>query len=277
MSHYTESEIAFIKENYPTLGATRCGRQLGRPAEVVRRLAKQWGIQQVNKRVKLDHERNVNPELFRNVTLPEVAYFLGYFWADGHIHTYRNERRNLTYHRIAIEVQKEDGDHLRKVAETFGKWAIVERARKRYGVPMKPTLSLVINNAPLYGFLLDHGYNEKSTLSPTNILSHIPAELRPAFWLGFFDGDGWVLEERTNIGFAGGYDQDWTDLMTLLNGMEARPSVHPYVSPKGHQSSSVTVQNRDGVKAFYDYVKPFSHLGLPRKQKRFEGLFRTPG
>jgi hypothetical protein len=240
-------------------------------------MAKQWGLQQTNKRVKFNHERNVNPEHFYDIKLPEVAYFLGYFWADGHIHTYKNEKKNLTYHRIAIEVQKEDGDHLRKVAETFGRWAVVERTRKRYGAVMKPTLSLVVNNVPLYEFLLAHGYNEKSTCSPTKILAHLPADLRPAFWLGFFDGDGWLTPPRqtdkgwrrgSNLGFTGSYEQDWSDLEEMLNGLGVVHTVGRNEF-QGNHSSRVCAYTRSDIIKFYRYIEPFAYLGLPRKQAKF--------
>lgn len=272
---YSETEIAYLKENYSTLGASRCGRHLGRSIESLRRIAKGLGLPAPGKYVKENHERNVNPEHFYNVVMPEVAYFLGYFWADGYIHYYKSGK--IVYHRIAIEVERSDGEHLRKIAQTFGKWSAQERSRKRYGIDMKPTMTLAINNPPLYQFLFEHGYDEKSVISPTKIVNHIPESLRPAFWLGFFDGDGWVLEDRAGLGFAGSYEQDWSALCDLFKRLEIHYAVYPYISPSGHKSSSVVVQSRAGVSAFYNYISSFAYLGLTRKQERFRAFMNLLG
>lgn len=275
---YTPTELDFIRTNYDTIGATWCGRQLKRNPESLRKIAKAMGLKGPTVRYKPDTERNVNPDHFRDIRLPEVAYFLGYFWADGHIHTYRTEHRNITHHRVAIEVEREDGLHLRSIAERFGRWNIVERQRKRYGVDMKPVLGLIVNNEPVYTFLKDHGYDDKSVLSPDLILAKIPDHLKPAFWLGFLDGDGSITMVRKsprhatvyNIQFAGSREQDWNALEALMHQLGIKCSLRREIRPNGNARSIVLVQNQFGIHAFNDYVKPFAHLGLPRKRKKLD-------
>lgn len=274
---YTPTEIAFIKEQYPTIGATWCGRRLNRPAEVIRRKAKEMGLQGPATRYKPDETRNMNPVHLHDIKLSEVAYFLGFFWADGHIHRYRNKSRNLTYHRVAIEVAKEDGEHLRRIAETFGRWAVVERQRKRYGVTCKPVLGLIINNEPVYRFLFDHGYDSKSVDSPDLILAKVPPHLQPAFWLGYFDGDGSISSVRPpsrrlrtfNVQLCGSYEQDWAAMESMLRDLGIKYALRREMRPNGQSRSIIVIQNQRGIHAFYDYIKPFERLGLPRKQDRF--------
>ncbi len=277
MSLYTDQDLAFIKEHLPKMGATWCAKRLNRHPESLRKKGQEIGVS-CPKPHRADEDRNVNPQHLYDIKLSEVAYFLGYFWADGHIHHYRNEKRNLTYHRVAIEVEKADGEHLKRVAETFGRWPTVERQRKRYGVDMKPVLGLVINNEPVYRFLYDHGYDDKSMISPGLILAKIPDHLKPAFWLGFFDGDGSISSRRKsdrhasvyNVQLCGAYEQDWSATESLYKSLGIRYTIRRDLRPNGQKRSIVLIQNQPGIHALYDYVRPFGHLGLPRKQDRFK-------
>ena len=113
----------------------------------------------------------VNMGLFYNITLPKIAYFLGFCYADGSI------RGNNS--RVTITILVEDARELKNSFSKFGKYCYYEYDRSHKNRRNIGTFHF--NSRGLWQFLFDNDYNEKSTRSADKILSKIPYNLKRFF------------------------------------------------------------------------------------------------
>lgn len=212
MKKYTVKEIDFLKKNYPLYGSKYCANILKRKESAIYAKANKIGLKRTN-RPKHDMFKSVSVKQFQNITNFEVAYFLGFFWADGYIKHYISN--NINNWKIVLEINKEDAENIEKLMTNIGKWAIFKRKRKR---SWKETWSYSTNNEILYKFLENNDFNKKSNCEPTKILNQIPCNLHCYFWRGFFDGDGSCCKngKRFNLKFSRTYNSNFLELQKKL-------------------------------------------------------------
>lgn len=216
----------------------------------------------------------IDVKQFENITTNEVAYVLGFLWADGSIY-----HKDYQY-RIEIEIAKSDADVLYNTFFCLGKWNIQTRRRKR---AKQASVKFGCNNRFLYQFLRDMEYDNKSVKSPTKILSRIPTKLHHYFWRGYLDGDGCIYLTKKNgrvngirVNFWGTYQQDWTDLRLLCTSLGVNVTTYKYdriVRGKHQKSSSLYILGKDGRKTFLNYIFQGEPIGLTRKMLKYH-LFR---
>ncbi len=266
---YSNEEISFIKENYPKYGPKYCAIQLNRDADAVCIFAKRLGIKKngFNKHPSL---QKVNPEQFWNITTPEVAYFLGYFWADGYINYKMNKTSNC--YIVAMEIITEDMQDIWPHLHKIGKWHTSKRQRKDW----KPISMMGTNSKDLYEFLEQNGYKSKSNEGPDKILAKIPENLKACWWRGYFDGDGSLSfgdrlgDKWKSLQFSSTYNYDWTYILTYLKNLGiSNPRVRQEISKKGHKCSKLSLYRTKDIKIFTEYLLR-SHIGLSRKTNKIK-------
>src|ERR1700761_1933412 len=127
--------LEIIKVNYPILGYQKTANLLGISV---------YRLKNIIKRDKLilERKRNVSIDNFNKITKKEVAYFLGFLWADGCV--VRDE--------IQILIKESDGEEIYKVLSSFGKWNIKNKIAKLNGKEYKQTL-ISINDKYIREFL----------------------------------------------------------------------------------------------------------------------------
>ena len=117
---WSNDDDTFIKENYSENGAFFCSKILKRNIHSIHSRAsllnchlslEMKSITNKNNNKKYQENRpnsdfKVNIENFLNITKKEVAYFLGYFWADGYIPINRNI--SGTRNEIRLGIAEED-------------------------------------------------------------------------------------------------------------------------------------------------------------------------
>jgi len=279
--YITPAEETFIRENYPSRGSHYCAKELGISALKIQRCANERlgihlnpGMQsEVTRLWAAEYNRDnggVRINMFHNITCPNVAYFLGFLWADGHV-----EKRT---NRISLKVRLDDGQAIMGAFNTIATFSITANQATTGTRNNKASLSIRVNNSQLRAFLGEYGYLGKSGGSPDKILSHIPEHLRHYWWRGYFDGDGHVyLSPKTNtLGFASTFEQDWgftTRLMTMLG--VARHKITRYTTNRGHKSSSLIIQNMVEIHIVLSYIYQgfeTDRIGLPRKHDKFLAL-----
>ena len=114
-------------------------------------------------------------EFFR-VWTPEMAYVLGYWWADGCM-------RIKTHGAYEFEIASNDREHLETIAQTIG---------GNYGLRQvfmdSQCYKITFCSKEMYQDILAHGGTPHK--SRTIGFPHVPPELLPHFVRGVVDGDG---------------------------------------------------------------------------------------
>lgn len=265
---YTLEQEQIIRDNYPSFGAKYCAKILGKNAEAVSAKAKRMGIRKKGRR-KHPSMQKINPEQFWNIETPEVAYFLGYFWADGSIVYAKNKTCNS--YTICMEIISTDAKDIMPIMNKLGTWAINSRKRQSN---WKETTTFSTNSKDIFDFMFNNDYKTKSFSEPTKILSKIPEHLKPYWWRGYFDGDGSLYiskEDRyKSMQFSSTFDYKWTELIKLFKELLITEyNVSNSVSNLGHRASKITIFSKDKIHKFLDYLS-LSKFGLQRKTAKIK-------
>src|SRR3989344_2060844 len=150
-------------------------------------------------RSKLKYSVN---EIFFDTWTPQMAYVLGFTFADGNIH-----KNSLSW-----DVQKKDRNVLLRI--------------KRF---LKATYPISLQRRASYRFrirnqLLICGAIKRGLLPKKNIrneLPNIPEECLRHFVRGYLDGDGWIIlrkgKTELDIGFASGNKEFLNDLNLIIS------------------------------------------------------------
>lgn len=265
---YTPEEEEIIRNNYELYGPKYCAKLLNRDESSVYTKAKRMKLKK-NGREKHPSMQKINPEQFWNITTKEVAYFLGYLWADGYINYRKNKTCNN--YKIALEIKSIDAVDILPIFNFLGVWAISTRKRKN---TWEETTTISTNSKDLYIFLKDNNYNIKSIAEPTLILEKIPKHLRAYWWRGYFDGDGSISfgsypARWKAIGFSAVLDCEWIEVKSLLSELNiTKYNINKYVHKiKNHTSSKFTIQNKKEIIKFINFLLK-SEIGLYRKTKK---------
>lgn len=254
---WTESEIEFLRQNYLARGAKWVAEQLHKTPSAVHHKAERLRL--------LKPRKQINMRLFKNIK-PDMAYFLGLLWADGHLSDIKCE----------LKLVETDMHEIIPLLKRIGDWGIF--LRKPAKSTWKPTVSAVSCNLPFRTFLSEHGYSTKSFLSPTRILNFIPLRFHPYFWRGYFDGDGCLFihkAEKWNHGtlsFSGSYEQDWSPLDNLMKSMGLKHKLSRTRNLKtGHSYSKITLSNKPDLLRFGEFLfgAPASFPSISRKKQAF--------
>ena len=140
-------------------------------------------------------------------TPKELAYFLGFFWADGY--------NILKSNYCIIELVKEDLDDVLPIFKRLYNFNYTERTRKN----RKPQAAINVSSGELKEFLTENGKYPKTSESHEKIMNKIPDEFLKYFIRGLFDGDGCFYHKGTmrQVYISGNYDQDWGYLLKYFS------------------------------------------------------------
>lgn len=133
----------------------------------------------------------VNRDFFQNIDTEEKAYWLGFIYADGSIHSSIN--------RLQILLSTKDKSHLLKFAKIFAA-KVVDKKRK-YG-----TSVCYVYGSKICNSLIEKGVKPRKTyIDSSEIFNHVPSGLLNHFVRGYFDGDGTVGKNNITsfCGFVG--------------------------------------------------------------------------
>lgn len=199
---------------------------------------------------------------FISVTTTEVAYLLGFLWADGHVCAANNG--------IVVDCVKDDMDVLEPVFDRTGVWRKASMSRQG----KRPSRVFRTYNPALCAYLGSCGYQSKATRSQEAILSTIPSHLHRFFWRGYFDGDGCIyISPRTTakVSIAGSYDQDWTSFKRLAVQLGI-PTQVTKRHDKRSRSSTIFVLGQHNILAFLRWIYQgfdTDRIGLKRKHDKY--------
>lgn len=275
---YSDSDISFLRKYYPIHGASFCSIKLNRPVVSIHRICSKHGIKiphnLVVKLRSLGQERvfknhyKIDINRFVDIRLPEVAYFLGYFWADGYIKIQSKEIGHQYIFTMCIV--REDYEDIKDELNRIGQWNI--SIKKKNIIQKRPNDSACVStyNKPLVIYLTGLDMHKKSHISPSRLLSTIPIHLQHYFWRGFMDGDGSIRVSKTSyVSMAGSFDQNWSDLEDILKFLSIKYRIERRPTPIGG-SSQVIFNSLEDIYKWGKYIyKENSDIGLRRKYDRW--------
>ena len=258
-----ECEIKYIKENCPYYGVKKVAKALGRGNSIVRAALKKYGIKTPKRNESIesippffDREYIIFENRFKTIT-PELAYWLGFFWADGTV-GFGNCMR--------IEITEEDGNELEKIFLSIFPFLITKRARRN----RKKQMSFSVTDKNIGEMLKSLGKYPNSFESHEKILNYLNDENLKIFFLrGLIDGDGNFYLNETNkyaqFTLASNINQDWSFLLEYLKSFN--PNIR--IDKTNHGNSSVL--RITGDKNIVNFIKFLKYdeieIGLSRKNK----------
>lgn len=271
---FSIEERDFLFKNYPLLGGKECAILLNRTEDSVYHFVSKHGISVTDDakslifkkaRVKNDEDYPINTKLFRNIDSSEMAYMLGYIWADGYVRIFNDN----TY-RLHMEINSDDARAIKPIFDKLGKWRYSDACRK-IG---KPLTRISISNKEAVKILSALDFERKSHVSPCKVVAQIPVDLRHHFWLGFLDGDGCITfgQWHQEISFSGTYHQPWTALENQLKELKIDYKIKRIIRSNGHKHSRLYICQLDSVYRFGKYLYQSydqDKIGLYRKYAKW--------
>lgn len=264
---WTNTEIEILKNEYPLLGSHKLTNKLNRTNESIL-----WKAKQLKLRV-LDHVRKqhmsenrkdkgnflINLNELLNIQKPEIAYVLGFLWADG---CFRNQNYSITFSNLEKDIKE-----IIHILNIFGKWSY------RKHISKSPMIHGRINGMTAYEYLCNLGYYNKSFQSADLILDKIPENLRMYWWRGYFDGDGHITKNKYKhyIVITSSKSQDWSFVKKLpVNG-------HITINTSKYGSSSqFRITKKEDTIIFLRYIYnnyEKDKIGFSRKYNMYKNKY----
>ena len=214
---YTEEEINFLKEFGPKFGPKICADKLGRGLEGVKSKFYKLNIpisggdvteEEIKSLVFNSSYVDLNIEFKNHKNPKELAYWLGFFWADGYI------RKDS---ELVIEITEEDGIMLEPIFMRLASFKIYKRSREG----RKPQMSFYYRDKNIAQILKSLGKYPNSIESHEKILNYIPEKYRNYFIRGLIDGDGCFYTDSKHVQFSitNSINYDWNYLQNYLDNV----------------------------------------------------------
>lgn len=268
-SQCPDKYISFLRDNYSILGARKCAEKLGLSYASIGQYAHRLGIT-LSSPDRSEITSKFDSTLFTTVRTPEIAYILGFIYADGHV-----EKSNHTSKRVSFCMITSDFNDIQDSIKKSGNWHI----RHTHVQNRKPQTIVRIGNHNLWSFLVENDYHIKSGASADKILSKIPENLKHYWWRGYFDGDGWFSYQKGlkySFGFSACYDQRWEFVVNLFDQLNIKYFYNQRIRKSG-RDSSMNVTNMDGVIKFGSYIYnnyEIDKIGLSRKSQKWSEIYQ---
>lgn len=175
---WTDEQVAYIIEKYTKENYTlkQLGKEFNCSYGTVKNLLNRHHI--TSRGNKQGYPRN--EFYFNKIDTPEKAYWLGFFYADGCVHSNNNE----------ISMNITDKEHVEKFKNAIGavNHKITVTNDKRFN-NAKTLYQFSIKDKQLHSDLIKWGCIPQKSLLITNI-PNIPRNYISHFIRGYFDGDG---------------------------------------------------------------------------------------
>lgn len=163
------------------------------------KIAKQLGVTQqtVSNFIKYHlNLKSLNPlpgnvNYFSNIDTPSKAYILGFITADGSL----TKGKNSKSYYLTITLKRDDKsvlDFIKSEIQNEHRIYNIHRLSSFDKSKMIDHVRFTISHPQITKDLLNLGIVPKKSLTMSNIISNIPYNLRNAFIIGYFDGDGSV-------------------------------------------------------------------------------------
>lgn len=270
---YTEEEINFLKEFGPKYGPKICADKLGRGLEGVKSKFYKLGISISGESVSEEEIasltfnssfKELNIEFENHKNPKELAYWLGFFWADGYI------RKDS---ELVIEITEEDGLTLKPIFMRLASFKIYKRSREG----RKPQMSFYYRDKSIAQILKSLGKYSNSIESHEKILKYIPEKYRNYFIRGLIDGDGCFYTDSKHVQFSitNSINYDWEYLKNYFNGVyNLNCLIHNTETNNGNSSTLRASGKYNIIEFIKQLYKIKDGVWLPRKFNKSEFILK---
>lgn len=215
-------------------------------------------------------------DLLTAVTDPDIAYLLGFMWADGSLEVVNKKGGAVSTMNFRMGGIETDFILLEPMMKRLGEFHVWKMAGAEKPIKRRPQLHFTSHDQDFCKFLHQNDFHIKSKVSPTKLLKHIPDALHSAFWHGFFDGDGSLTIIRSYsancVNFAGSHDQEWTDLEERLKKLGVKYKISRAERTIGtgaiHRYSKVIIEGLFNIRKLVNYLYELPTIGLTRKRDK---------
>jgi len=249
----------YIEKYYPLFGPAKIGEKLGMSSSSITIYARKNNLE-LNKIdgigleiPNFDHDLNFSHR-FECID-EKLAYWLGFFWADGTINRHTS---------LVIEIVEKDGENLSKLFNSIYPFSITTRSRRG----KKSQMTFRVNDKNIAKLLESLGKYSHSSESHQKIFDYLKKpKLQISFLRGLIDGDGsfyWNEKEKyAQFTLASNYNQDWSFLCEYLK--QFNPHIIKDVDNIG-KSSVLRITGRDNIIEFIKFMDYENNkIGLKRK------------
>ena len=266
---YSKEEIDFLKKYAPKIGAELCAEKLNRGVNGVRQKLSRLKIpsnidtsiskEELSKINFQSSFKDLNLDFNSSKTPKELAYFLGFFWADGYV----REKDN----NIIIEIVEDDANNLKPIFDRLATFSIYKRKREGRQVQV----SFRYLSKEVVQFFISLGKYAHSVESHKKILNYIPECYHIYFLRGLIDGDGcFYLGNKGchQFSIASSINQDWSSLILELEKLGLNLSINKESYNSGN-SSRIRCSNTKNIKKFIEILyKVKDNIWLTRKYNK---------
>jgi hypothetical protein len=281
-SIYTESEINFIRENFPDKGVRYCMGMLNKTDKQIRSKARHLKLplnelgkyKSPPKSVKPAKIWKVDQYQFMKPETPEVCYLLGLIWGDGSVSNVYTKYKSS--HRVVVSLTINDFLPITPIFNKTGNWNFGQH-QSDHG---KMTMYAYTCNRPLVEYLRDFDYVIKSKSSPEKILTTIPDDMKRYFFQGLIDADGCFYKK---FSLAAPYDQNWKFMENLFKNLGiTRYKISRRHAKKLSKNGQLTgfshfmIFNKPELKILHDYLYPNGYeFGFKRKYDTLTDMVKS--
>lgn len=270
---YSEEEIKFLKEFGSKFGPKICADKLGRGLEGVKSKFYKLGIpisggnvteEEIEALVFNNSYVDLNIEFENHKNPKELAYWLGFFWADGYI------RKDS---ELVIEITEEDGLTLEPIFMRLASFKVYKRSREG----RKPQMSFYYRNKNIAQILKSLGKYSNSVESHEKILNYIPEKYRNYFIRGLIDGDGCFYTDAKHVQFSitNSINYDWDYLQNYLENVYNLNCSVKNTEPNTGNSSTLRASGKYNIIEFIKQLyKIKDGIWLPRKFNKSEFILK---
>ena len=197
----------------------------------------------------------------------ELAYLLGYFYADGYL-------LDVKHKYPILEIVKSDSENILICLNKLNiKYTVSYRFRKNSkNEQVCIRISSKDSNIDLFRCALE------DKIKMNNILNTINNFNLSYFLRGFFDGDGCINISKNNhsrLYFYGSFEQEWDLIFNIFKNLNIKYTYQQIIRKDGkHKSSHICISNKWGINLFYEYLYPNREFdfGLLRKYEKLNSV-----
>lgn len=174
---WSDDQMAYVVDLYVNQRSTiaSIANLFNCSSDAVRRLLRKNKVELQGQKLRFPR----NSEYFNNIDTAEKAYWLGFLYADGCVHTTGN----------TISINITDLEHVEKFRRALGSNNKITTTIDKRFENAKPLYQFAIRDKQLYNDLIKWGCTPQKTTLLTKI-PNIPRDYVSHFIRGYFDGDG---------------------------------------------------------------------------------------